>query len=64
MAVIINNTITECKQATIYGLAQCLIKKQQPAASGLGVASLTDQNSGLSWAHVNTFYMNEVMSNV
>ena len=63
MRVIINTT-TECKQATIYGLCQCLIKKLQPAVSGLGVASLTDQNSGLSWAHVNTFCMKEVLSNV
>jgi hypothetical protein len=54
VVVIINNTLTECKQGTMYGLAQCLIKKQQPKVSGLGVASFTDQNSGLQWTYVNT----------
>ena len=41
-----------------------LIVKKQPEVSGLEVASFSDQNSGLPWIHVNTFYMKEVMSNV
>jgi hypothetical protein len=46
----------------IFEPSQVLIKKQQLEVSGLGVATLADQNSGLPWTHVNTAYM-EVMNN-
>jgi len=36
------------EMATIFEPSQVLIKRQQPVASGLGVASFADQNSGLS----------------
>jgi hypothetical protein len=36
----------------IFEPSQVLIKKQQPEVSGLGVATLADQNSGLPWTHV------------
>jgi hypothetical protein len=54
VALVINHTITKCKQGTTFELSQVLIKKQQPEVSGLGVASFTDQNSGLQWTYVNT----------
>jgi hypothetical protein len=63
VTLVINYTITTCKQGTIFEPSQVLIKKQQPAVSGLGVESFANQNSGLPWTHVNTVYM-EAMNNV
>jgi hypothetical protein len=52
------------EMATIFEPSQVLIKRQQPVASGLGVASFADQNSGLPWTNSITVCMKETMGNV